>query len=456
MVKFDSKSVFQHEQGNYFYTFQKGDTVYAVAEKIAKENGGDVRKICEDLIRQSNLTTNPNDASKSKTHVNKIPVGYQINLGQGYGEYFSKFVSADSPAATQRQARRFADNGVSYRESFSDIEDTLVQTHEELQNKECADVPPPPEPYPHPAAVTNNKTARPTSDTVKKREYSLAEVMALQGGETRAASSPKASDQVTLGSEFSGIVIEEEASHGDLAAQASGKGLLGIASQEKTQRQVAALTGTASPNPENTAVTENEDEEWTDEGSLEPKLSRADLETLRQLREARAEDDPIDYDPATGLDMSAYTNAYTDSERSSIRENLKYSLQELRAAENLEGLGKFDSKKFAALRFNTMFVLIPFGLSEQEANQLADYLFRFHRTSTLETRRAFHALTTAQARREESLRGIMEEALPEDNSAVADEAGKKAPFEISDEEWDELFDADKKDHGVMADNGHKK
>lgn len=195
--------------------------------------------------------------------------------------------------------------------------------------------------------------------------------------------------------------------------------------------------------------------EWTPDGTLEPKLSPAELETLRQLGEARAEDDPIHYDPATGLDMSSYMAAYTDSERSAVRENLKYSLQELRAADRTEELGSFDTTKFAAIKHEGMYVLLPFGLDQQEAGALADYLCRFHRTAPVEARRAFSVVSQAAEVRRASGHSIIDDPVPVEDTSVAGNQTRQPLFDMN-RVADELFgpdDADA-DASVMADFSH--
>lgn len=151
--------------------------------------------------------------------------------------------------------------------------------------------------------------------------------------------------------------------------------------------------------------------------------------------------------------MSSYMAAYTDSERSAVRENLKYSLQELRAADRIEELGSFDTTKFAAIKHEGMYVLLPFGLDQQEASALADYLCRFHRTAPVETRRAFSVVSQVVAVRRESGRGIMDEPMPVENTSVA-EGQKKGPLFDMDKVADELFGQDDADASVMADFSH--
>lgn len=448
MVTFNS-STLSYQNGEYTYTMQRGDSLYAIAAKLAKERGGNATTICNELIQKNSFTTKTDDVSK--THVNKIQVGAKINLGSQFATALTKYFEGSSGVATQNQARRFASSSA---------------ISPEIQEIEM-----------DPVYIL----ARRSSD------HDLADLSSLMPSDIQIASA----------AEDEGFTIENDGERGkttdpSLAAQVLTRGLLGLVTQPEVKKQIADLvagsattTSNAPPvaqsasafsrlSPE--AVSDNaqdvipsredsaktDDAGWTPDGTLEPELSAADRETLRQLREARGVEDPIDYDPLTGLNMTAYMNAYTDSERSELRKNLPYSLQELRAADRMEDLGTFDRKQFGAVSYGGFYVLLPFGLNGQESNDLADFLISHHRQNhPITTNRAFRAVTQAVASKREGMKGIMQAPLSPEAEALAQNSGPanqhRRSFEITDAEYDELFglDSDEKNN-AMALNDIKK
>lgn len=449
MVTFNSSTLLR-ENGNYLYTMQKGDSLYAIAAKLAKEQGGNATTICNELIQKNSFTTKTDDVSK--THVNKIQVGAKINLGSRFATALTKYFEGSSGVATQNQAQRFAqvfstDPRYTDRDACNDFAaeigtDPLCQGDQIKQNKTVA--------------LSDKKESSPVVFSYgNKREYTLAELAALQSTSRQIDTPPPSA----------------------LVAEVSARGLLGLITQPGFQKQITDLLTETVPATSNATtaeaaqaddsaedlnpVAESEDEEWTPNGTIEPRLSAADRETIRQLREASGENDPIGYDPLTGLNMTSYMNVYTDSERSDLRKALPYSLQELRAADRIEDLGKFDARQFGAVSYNGFQVLLPFGLTEAEGRDLADFLIRYHRTANpIATNRAFRAVAAAVAAKQQDFEGIMREPLSEEALALGNPQSpkSKAPppdYELTQADYEELLeieDSRKKSDRFLAEN----
>lgn len=177
---------------------------------------------------------------------------------------------------------------------------------------------------------------------------------------------------------------------------------------------------------------------WSYNGSYDQPLTPSDRTILRQIRESRGLEDPIDYDPFTGLNMQSYTNAYTDTERRSLRNDLLYSLQELKVATHPDQLGAFDRKRFGIFKHDDFYVLMPFGLDEIERRDLLAYLIFTSPHKSIPANRAFRVISSAVASKRGSLRGIMQEPVPQNTPESI--PLKKFEAGATNKDWDDLFE----------------